>query len=95
MWNVEFFRPLRAVLGLHRPPPDDGCEYLPVSAAAVCRQLEVPLPEVVLLAARLSFAIRVAVRPGSFITAIYRCRGGDSWRAAVARGCQFLQAMLA
>ena len=27
-FNVEYVRPLRALLGLHRPPPDDGCEHL-------------------------------------------------------------------
>jgi len=92
-WSAEYMRPLRAVLGLHRPPPP-GWPEDPVSTAAVCRQLGVCLPEIALAKARLAFGIKVATRPDSFVTAILRTSGGSRWRDSLARSCALWQLLL-
>jgi hypothetical protein len=92
-WCSEFCRPLRAILGLHRPPPP-GYEEEATSNAAVCRHLRVPIPEMVLAAARVQFAIRVAARESSYVTDILRSDGGQRWRDAVVRSCGVIRKLV-
>ena len=89
----EFCRPLRVILGLHRPPLPGYAEQ-PTSNAAVCRHLKVAIPEMALVAARLQFAIRVAARECSYVTDILRSDGGQRWREAVVRSCGVIRMLV-
>ena len=89
--GAAYMRPLRAIVGVHRPPPP-GADC--VANEAVLYELRVAHPVWLLIFARLRLAAKLVRKAPSFVVAAAQGVGGAKWRSEVCDACAAIKALL-